>query len=162
MKHQSAQFCMCCGAAVQEQVRFSRLRPVCPSCGWVHYSDPKVAVEILVEQADSILLVHRLNEPGKGLWSLPGGYMDSDEDPARAAERECLEETGLEVRVTRLIDVMQDREYPNSADIVIAYAAEQTGGSLQAGDDAGEAAFFLRSALPEVAFQVARRVLGIA
>lgn len=162
MKHQTAQFCIRCGAAVEEQERFARLRPVCPSCGWVHFSDPKVAVEILVEQAGSVLLVHRLNDPGKGLWSLPGGYMDSDEDPARAAERECLEETGLEVRVTRLIDVMQDREYPNSADIVIAYAAEQTGGSLHAGDDAGAAAFFPRTALPEVAFQVARRVLGIA
>lgn len=161
MKFQIARFCMRCGSAVEEQLRFSRLRPVCPSCGWVHFSDPKVAVEILVEQADSILLVQRLNDPCKGLWSLPGGYMDNDEDPASAAERECLEETGLEVRVTRLIDVMQDREFPNGADIVIAYAAQAVGGHLHAGDDAGAAAFFARARLPKIAFHVARKILGI-
>jgi ADP-ribose pyrophosphatase YjhB (NUDIX family) len=161
MKFQPARFCIRCGSAMQEQMRFERIRPVCPSCGWVHFSDPKVAVEILVEKEDSILLVLRLNEPCKGLWSLPGGYMDNDEDPARAAERECLEETGLRVRVTRLIDVIQDREYPNGADIVIAYAAQPIGGQLQAGDDAGEAAFFPRSVLPKIAFQVARKVIGI-
>jgi 8-oxo-dGTP diphosphatase len=162
MKFQAARYCIRCGSAVQEQMRFARLRPVCPACGWVHFSDPKVAVEVLVEQDDAILLVERLNDPCKGMWSLPGGYMDNDEDPATAAERECLEETGLEVRVTRLINVMQDREYPNGADIVIAYAAEPTGGQLSAGDDAGAAAFFPRTALPPIAFQVARKVLGLA
>jgi 8-oxo-dGTP diphosphatase len=144
-----------------EQQLFERLRPVCPACGWINFSDPKVAVEILVEQDNQVLLVRRLNEPGLGLWSLPGGYMDADEDPAQAAERECREETGLEVQATRLLDVFSDREYPNSADLVIAYAARIMGGSLRAGDDAGEAAFFLRTNLPQIAFRVARRVLGI-
>jgi len=161
MRFQPARFCMRCGAPVVEQVRFARPRPVCPECGWVHFSDPKVAVEVLVEENGAVLLVQRLNEPARGMWSLPGGYMDSDEDPARAAERECLEETGLEVRTTRLLGVLQDREYPNGADIVIAYAAQRTGGSLNAGDDAGQAAFFPRSGLPEIAFRVARSVLGL-
>ena len=142
-------------------MRFERIRPVCPACGWIHFCDPKVAVEILVEREGQILLVERLNDPGKGLWSLPGGYMDSDEEPAQAAERECREETGLEVRVTRLIDVMQDREFANSADVVIAYRAEVTGGNLLAGDDAGQTAFFSRDNLPPIAFRVARKVIGL-
>jgi ADP-ribose pyrophosphatase YjhB (NUDIX family) len=96
-----------------------------------------------------------------GLWSLPGGFMDADEEPARAAERECREETGLDVEVTRLLEVLSDREFPNSADVVIAYAARIVGGELKAGDDAGQAAFFSRDSLPPVAFRVARRVLGI-
>ena len=161
MRFQPARFCIRCGSAVEERVLFERSRPVCPACGWVHFSDPKVAVEILVEQDGQVLLVHRLNDPGKGEWSLPGGYMDSDEEPARAAERECLEETGLVVQVTHLIEVMQDREYPNSADAVIAYAARVCGGSLRAGDDAGEAVFFPRACLPPIAFRVARKVLGL-
>ena len=161
MKFHPACFCIRCGSGVEERFLFERSRPVCPACGWVHFSDPKVAVEILVEQDGQVLLVHRLNEPGKGQWSLPGGYMDSDEEPTRAAERECREETGLEVQVTRLIDVMQDREYANSADVVIAYAASISGGSLRAGDDAAEAAFFPRASLPPIAFRVARKVLGL-
>ncbi len=161
MKFRPALFCMRCGTPVVERFLHARKRPVCPACGWVHFSDPKVAVEVLVEQAGKILLVQRLNDPGKGEWSLPGGYMDSDESPEAAAERECSEETGLQVRVTRLLAVMQDREFANSADVVIAYAAEVTGGELQGGDDAGEAAFFSRSELPPIAFRVARSVLAL-
>jgi 8-oxo-dGTP diphosphatase len=161
MKNFPARFCMRCGTAMDERQLFDRMRPVCPACGWINFSDPKVAVEILVERKDEVLLVYRLNEPGQGLWSLPGGFMDADEEPARAAERECREETGLEVEVTRLVDVLADHEYPNSADLVIAYAARIIGGSLEAGDDAGQAAFFPRAALPPGAFRVARKVLGL-
>jgi len=161
MKNSPARYCMRCGNATEERFLFERNRPVCPACGWIHFSDPKVAVEILVERDGEVLLVHRLNEPGMGMWSLPGGFMDADEEPARAAERECREETGLEVEVTRLLDVLSDREFTNSADVVIAYAARIVGGELQAGDDAGQAAFFPRADLPPIAFRVARRVLGL-
>jgi ADP-ribose pyrophosphatase YjhB (NUDIX family) len=161
MKNHPARFCMVCGTSTEIRHLFDRERPVCPSCGWINFFDPKVAVEILVEQGDEVLLVHRLNEPGLGMWSLPGGFMDGDEEPERAAERECREETGLEVVVTRLIAVMSDREFANSADLVIAYAAQVTGGALLAGDDAGDARFFRRDALPPVAFRVARKVLGL-
>jgi 8-oxo-dGTP diphosphatase len=161
MKNYPARFCMRCGTAMVERFLFERNRPVCPACGWINFCDPKVAVEILVERDHEVLLVYRLNEPGQGMWSLPGGYMDADEDPAQAAQRECREETGLEVEITQLLDVLSDREFPNSADVVIAYAARVTGGALQAGDDAGQAAFFARSDLPPIAFRVARRVLGL-
>ena len=161
MKFHPASYCIRCGTAVVLRFVHERQRPVCPACGWIHFSDPKVAVEILVKQAEKVLLVRRLNDPGKGLWSLPGGYMDSDESPIQAAERECREETGLEVQVTGLIDVMQDREFPASADVVIAYAASILGGELRGGDDAAEAAFFPYSALPPIAFKVARKVLEL-
>jgi 8-oxo-dGTP diphosphatase len=161
MKNHPAKFCMRCGAAMQERFLFDRKHLACPLCGWINFNDPKVAVEILVERDSEVLLVYRLNEPGQGMWSLPGGYMDADEDPARAAERECREETGLDVEVTRLLDVLSDREFPNSADVVIAYAARIKGGTLEAGDDAGQAAFFQRSDLPPIAFRVARKVLGL-
>lgn len=146
---------------METRLLFESMRPVCPACGWINFNDPKVAVEILVERGGEVLLVQRLNEPGLGMWSLPGGFVDADEEPARAAERECREETGLEVEVTRLLEVLSDREFPNSADIVIAYAARIIGGQLQAGDDAGQAVFYPRANLPPVAFRVARKVLGI-
>jgi 8-oxo-dGTP diphosphatase len=161
MKNYPALYCMRCGTAVVERFLFERNRPVCPACGWINFSDPKVAVEILVEQGEEILLVFRLNEPGQGMWSLPGGFMDADEEPEQAAARECREETGLEVEITRLINVLSDHEFPNSADVVIAYGAQITGGVLRAGDDAGQAKFFPRSSLPPIAFRVARQVLGL-
>ena len=74
------------------------LHAVCPQCDWIHFEDPKVAAAVLVEQDGRVLLVRRVNEPYRGLWTLPAGFIDAGEDPAQAAERECLEETGLTVR----------------------------------------------------------------
>jgi len=119
----------------------------------MYFADPKVAAGILVEQDGKVLLVRRINEPFKGLWTLPAGFVDADEDPARAAERECLEETGLSVQVTGILDIRWGREHPRGADFVIFYKGRVTGGTLQPGDDAEEAVWFEREQLPPLAFK---------
>lgn len=139
--------------------RFGRRRAGCPSCGWIHFADPKVAAAILIEQDGRVLLVRRVNEPFRGKWTLPAGFVDADEDPARAAERECLEETGLTVRVTRVLDVIAGREHPRGADFVIVYLGEVLSGSLQAADDADQAEWFDRAELPDLAFRATQVVL---
>jgi len=140
---------------------FGKPHPICPACGWIHFEDPKVAAAVLVERGEEVLLVQRVNEPGAGLWSVPAGFVDAREDPARAAERECLEETGLVVRVTRLLGVVAGREHPAGADMVLAYRARILEGELHAGDDAAAAAFFPRNALPPLAFRATRVMLGL-
>jgi len=119
----------------------------------MYFADPKVAAGILVEDGGKVLLVRRSNEPFKGLWTLPAGFVDADEDPARAAERECLEETGLSVQVTGILDIRWGREHPRGADFVIFYKGRVTGGTLQPGDDAEEAVWFEREQLPPLAFK---------
>jgi 8-oxo-dGTP diphosphatase len=151
--------CPRCGTAVVLEDRFGKTRPVCPACGWVHFSDPKVAAAVLVERERRVLLVRRVNEPFRGLWTLPAGFVNAGEDPARAAEREVLEETGLRVRVTGVLDVVAGREHPRGADFVIAYRAEVLDGELLPGDDADRAGWFSRSALPPLAFKATRQVL---
>jgi len=59
------------------------MRSVCPSCGFVHFTDPKVAVIALVTHADKILLARRAVDPAKGKWALPGGYMDAGRSEER-------------------------------------------------------------------------------
>jgi ADP-ribose pyrophosphatase YjhB (NUDIX family) len=154
-------YCVRCGGPVQLEIRFGAQRPVCPQCGWIYFADPKVAAAVLVEQDGQVLLVQRSNDPQAGLWSLPAGFVDAWEDPARAAERECLEETGLVVKVTNLLDVIAGREHPQGADMVIAYRAEIVGGRLAAGDDARQAIFFPRAELPPLAFKATKRVLDL-
>ena len=154
-------YCMNCGTPLVSRMLFGRQRATCPACGWIHFEDPKVAAAVLVERGDEVLLVRRVNEPGVGMWTVPAGFIDAREDPARAAERECLEETGLVVQVTQLLGVVAGREHPNGADMVIAYRARVSGGELQAGDDAGEAVFFPRAALPPLAFRATRVILGL-
>ncbi len=154
-------FCIRCGAKLERKSLFGQERPICPACGWVFFADPKVASGVLVEDGERVLLVRRVNEPGRGLWSFPAGFVDAGEDPARAAERECLEETGLAVDVHRLINVIGGREHDRGADIVIVYSAEIVGGDLKAGDDADRAEFFPRKALPPLAFRATKVALGI-
>lgn len=138
---------------------FGKPRPVCSGCGHIHFQDPKVAAAALVIQDNQVLLARRANEPSRGLWTLPAGFVDAGEDPAKAAQRECLEETGLTVRVHQLVDVIAGREHPAGADIVIVYLAEVIEGELQPGDDADQAQFFPAGNLPPLAFKATHKAL---
>ncbi len=154
-------FCPRCGIAVSLQERFGKIHPVCPQCDWIHFNDPKVAAAVLVEQDGSVLLVRRINKPYRGMWTLPAGFVDAGEDPARAAERECLEETGLSIRVTRVLDVIPGREHERGADFVIAYFGKVIAGDLSPGDDADAVEWFSRDNLPPLAFEATQKLLNL-
>jgi 8-oxo-dGTP diphosphatase len=159
MLYDEINFCPRCGTRVVDAERFGALRRVCPSCDWIYFADPKVAVAVLVERDQNILLVRRANQPKQGFWSLPAGFVDAGEDPARAAERECAEEAGLEVRVTGLLDVLFGQEHARGAHILIVYRAEIISGSEKPGDDADRVGFFATGALPPLAFSTTEQIL---
>jgi ADP-ribose pyrophosphatase YjhB (NUDIX family) len=160
MQSDQVNFCPRCGSPLEQKEHFGRLRPACPACHWVYFSDPKVAVAIVILDQRQVLLARRVNDPFRGDWTLPGGFVDAGEDPARAAERECLEETGLCVQVTRLLDVIAGQEHPRGAHILIVYQGQVTSGSLQAGDDADGVAFFKLDQLPRLAFRSTAQILA--
>ena len=153
-------FCPRCGTKLISAWRAGRERPTCPECDWVFFPDPKVAVVALVQQNDKILLARRVNTPQQGLWTLPGGFVDAGEDPARAAERECLEETGLTVQVSGLLDVIAGQEHPRGAHILIVYRVEILSGQVYPGDDADRAEFFDLHNLPPLAFRSTQQILN--
>jgi 8-oxo-dGTP diphosphatase len=152
-------FCLRCGHALERRESYGAVRPVCPQCGRVHFFDPKVAVGVLIEQDGRLLLVRRSGDPERGKWSVPAGFVDRGEDPARAAEREGLEETGLHIQVTGLFDVYARGGAVDGADILIVYRAQVLGGSLSPGDDASEAVYFEAHELPELAFNSTARII---
>jgi ADP-ribose pyrophosphatase YjhB (NUDIX family) len=152
-------FCPRCGASVSHEERYGKVRPVCPQCGWIHFVDPKVAAAVLIEHEGRVLLVRRNNEPFRGLWTLPAGFINGGEDPAEAAARECLEETGLTVRVTRVLDIISGREHPRGADFIIVYQAFVIEGELKPDDDADAVEWFARESLPPLAFRATQKVL---
>ena len=153
-------YCPRCGTGVNHEERFGRVRPVCPQCGWIHFVDPKVAAAVLIEQNGRVLLVRRANEPFRGLWTLPAGFINGGEDPAEAAARECLEETGLNVRVRRVLDIVSGKEHPRGADFIIVYQAEVIDGELKPDDDADAVEWFGRANLPRLAFRATQIVLA--
>jgi ADP-ribose pyrophosphatase YjhB (NUDIX family) len=87
-----------------------------------------------------LLLVRRANDPGRGLWSIPGGRVEPGETDAQAVARELLEETGLTVRMGRLVGTVTRPAAAGWYEIH-DYECEVTGGALAAGDDAADAAW---------------------
>lgn len=153
-------YCLRCGHSLAQAEFAGRLRPACPACGWIYFADPKVAVAALILKEDRVLLVRRLNDPQRGLWTLPAGFVDAGEDPVEALRRECLEETGLQVEVAGLLDVLCGQEHPRGANILIVYQANVVGGILKPGDDVDRAAFFPLGDLPPLAFNTTLQILN--
>jgi ADP-ribose pyrophosphatase YjhB (NUDIX family) len=154
-------FCPLCGSTLTERNHTGKIRPACPKCGWVYFPDPKVAVAVLIKREDRILLVQRKYDPKKGDWTLPSGFVDAGEDPRLAAERECLEETGLVIGDVRLLDVIYGQEHPRGASILIVYQAQVVSGEVEPGDDASQAAFFPVNQLPRLAFMSTKQILDV-
>lgn len=145
-------FCPHCATPLHPIRRYDRVRPVCPACGFVHFADPKVAVIALIIADGAVLLVRRAVDPGKGLWSLPGGYMDAGEMPVEALQREVAEEVGLAIEVGALAAIfpMQNGEDQRTG-IVLAFRATPTAGSraLVAQDDVSDASWFAQNQIPD-------------
>ena len=142
-------FCPTCGAQLKSAPNEGQTNSPCSGCGRIIYYDPKVAATTVIGYNNQVLLVKRGNEPGYGLWSLPGGYVDRGEIVEEAAAREVFEETGLNINITRLIGVFSQKDHPV---IVIAFSGEQISGELQTSDETLAVEFFDIDVLPEMAF----------
>ena len=109
-----------------------------------------------------LLLIERANDPFKGCWALPGGFVDLDEDLDTAAMRELLEETGIRVtEMTQLGAWGNPTRDPRGRNIGVAYMATITpemARTAQAGDDAAATAWHPVSKLPVMAFDHAEIV----
>jgi len=154
-------FCPACGGALEKRsLKASDPdRLVCAACGFVFYLDPKVAVGTIITTDDSrLVLVRRAIEPGYGLWVFPGGFVDRGEELPKAAIREAREESGLEVRLDRLVNIYS---YPDAAVIIVVYAATAMTGELCGDEECLEARLFRADEIPwdELAFRSTREAL---
>jgi 8-oxo-dGTP diphosphatase len=121
------------------------------------YLRPAVTADCVViskESEPKVLLIQRGNEPYKGCWAFPGGFMDMDETTEQCAIRELEEETGLKVSSLQQIGAYSkvDRD-PRGRTVTVAYLARVDAPvTVIAQDDAAQAKWFPLSALPPLAF----------
>ncbi len=113
---------------------------------------PSVAVDGVLIKGDKILLIRRRNEPFKGKWALPGGFVEYGETVEEAVLREFEEEVGLKAKIKKLLGVYSkpDRD-PRGHVISIVFLLDAEG-EAKAGDDAADARFFPLDNLPPLAF----------
>lgn len=158
-------FCPCCGGVLKviQRPGDDRQRQACTNCGHVAYQNAKPCAGALVEQDRHLLLVRRANEPYRGYWDIPGGFLEADELPEAGAIREVEEETGLKIETTALFGFYvghYGQDDSGKPCLNIYFLGRLTGGTEQPGPEAADLAWFSPRELPDmIAFKHARQVL---
>jgi len=115
------------------------------------YRNPVPTVDTIIEIDGGVVLIRRRNPPPG--WAIPGGFVDYGETVEAAAVREAREETGLDVRLTRLLGVYSDPDRDPRLHTISTVFVALASGTPMAGDDAAEAAVFTEATLPpDIAF----------
>jgi len=113
------------------------------------YTTPKIDIRGVVFRDDQILLVRELADNG---WTLPGGWVDVNEPPSRAAEREVWEESGFKVKARKLLAVLDRNQHGFPPYIFHAYKiyilCEITGGAPSDSHETAGARFFAPDEIP--------------
>lgn len=109
-------------------------------------------VDAVIVENGRVVLVRRRREPFKGRWALPGGFVEEHESVEEAVEREALEETGLRIKIVKLLGVYSDPDRDPRRTVAVAFLAKPVSKKLRGGDDASEARWFKLSELPKLAF----------
>jgi ADP-ribose pyrophosphatase YjhB (NUDIX family) len=153
------QFCPRCGTPGEHR----RTSFTCPACGHVEWPNPSPGSQAVVERDGSVLLGRRAFEPARGLWDLPGGFVDEHEHPLAALHRELREETGLEVEPTEFLGIWM-QPYEQRIVLCLTWLARPVGGVERAGDDLAELRWFAADELPgpdELAFETYVEILSL-
>ena len=115
------------------------------------YVTPKVDVRGAVFRDDRILLVR---ERSDGKWSLPGGWVDINDSPAAAIEREIWEESGFRAKAVKLAALFDRQRHPHPPSLYhiykLLFLCELTGGEAQVSNETDAIEFFPLSSLPEL------------
>ena len=155
------EFCSNCGSKNTRGWKEGNLRFYCNNCNTIHYENPKPTATLICPQNNTILLVKRAFEPGKGLWGFPGGFIELNEGPEEAASRELFEETGLKGKVVNFIGFSY--HFGTIFGDILLLGLEMKLDKfdiIKPGDDAEDALFFSINDLPDIAFESHNEIIN--
>jgi ADP-ribose pyrophosphatase YjhB (NUDIX family) len=133
-------YCSNCGTPLETRLIDGTARKACPACPFVHWGTYSIGVGALLVHDGRMLLVRRAQDPGKGYWTNPGGYIEQHEPIQRSIEREVLEETGI---VARAAGIAAVRDLPrDNHNVYIAFHMDFVEGEPRADGVETDAAGF--------------------
>lgn len=153
----TARYCPRCGQEMGVEERQGRLRPVCPACNFTIFVDPKLAVAVIIDTDDGIVMQRRKIDPGHGKWTFPSGFVDRGEDLQSAARREVQEEVEIVVDDLELLDIYSE---PGETVALVVYIARVPGAEPAPGDESDQVAVVNPRTLPELAFARDARIVS--
>jgi 8-oxo-dGTP diphosphatase len=126
-------FCPLCAAELKVGLIENKERKICPRCDYIHWGEYSVGVGGVLIQKNKGLIVQRAINPGRGRWTIPGGYVDQNEKIEDAIVRELREETGL---LTEPVSILGIKDRPEDLpgvkhDIYIVFLLRYLGGELK-------------------------------
>ena len=140
-------FCPNCKAELQKKDKDKVECLYCPNCDFVFWNNPKPVVSIVLHKNNKVLMLQRKNEPHKGYWCLPGGYINYNETLEEAIKRETLEEAGLNIDVGKLVGVYRIDNDPRGINIDIIYEGCLEG-EIKISDEHEKYELYLQDKLP--------------
>lgn len=150
------QYCPKCGNNPLKEIwEGEHRREQCPACGFVFYFNPKPAVGAIITQGDKVLLNKRAEDPFKGYWDVPGGFLEQGELPEQGVKREIREELNIEIELHGVLGNFVDFYGPGGdATLNTYYLATVASGEPKAGPEAESIEWFDKYNLPkDVAFK---------
>ena len=153
-------FCPICRTELAAKDIDGVARLACAGCGWVNYQNPvPVAVAAVINGRREVLVTRRAFEPAAGQWSLPGGFVESNEHPEEACLRELLEETGIKGEIVRLAGIYSFSSRIHGSLLVMGYEVKPLSEELKLNKEVSEAKFAAYSDIPEITFASHRKLL---
>lgn len=159
---ESMKFCPRCGSGTEMMEYEEHFRPRCTACGFVFFLNPFPTVSLLIVEDGKFLLARRSASSFRpGLWCLPGGFVEWEEDFLTAGRREGLEETGLVLQIDSILTVVSSFLGPHIHPFNITLLAHPIGGEAKGGDDIDLVEWFSpEDSLPELAFEADGHIIG--
>ncbi|MCH9048654.1 MAG: NUDIX hydrolase, partial [Proteobacteria bacterium] len=133
-------------------------REVCDHCGFVYYQNPKVVVGAVATYEGRFLMCRRAIDPGRGLWTIPAGFMELNETCEQAAQREAREEANA---VIALDGVLAIYTLQHISQVQIFYQARLAEPAISPGAESLEVGLYAWDDIPwaEIAFPSVHWVL---